>query len=69
MFTTTSVQGIAGAETGELKPAEWLGVGIIPAVHVQHQEEHGGQTEKGRAGETGEKAGVKSRGGTVKTWK
>jgi len=62
------MQEIAGAETGEVKPAEWLGVGIIPAVHVEHQEVHVGQTEKER-GETSEQAGVKSRGGKVKIWR
>lgn len=46
MFATTSLQGITGAETGEVKPVEWLGVGIIPAAHAEHQEVHIGQTEK-----------------------
>ena len=50
MYTTASMRGIAGAEIGEVKPAEWLGIGIIPAVHVEHQEVHVGQTEKERGG-------------------
>lgn len=28
------------------KPVEWLGVGIVPAAHAEHQEVHVGQTEK-----------------------
>lgn len=45
MFTTTSVRGVAGAAAGKLKPAEWLGAGIIPAVHA-HQEVHGAQKKR-----------------------